>query len=301
MISWRIRTTRAVLVWVVIELNLLLFLPLLVFRSNLFRGVSGLKFFFIQSVGGIILLLCILSISSSPRENLLIVSRLRILLKIGGFPFHQWLLSLSTDLGWDGLLILLTIQKAIPLYILSAFNRRALVPLMAFSWIALRVRGLAIKQVKKIFVLSSVFFLGALVLSTVLGGWGWKPLLFLYFGVFASFAVLAGGEKGPSRGAPGSNSIQASRGWLLVILLLRGIPPFPAFWMKVEVVRGVMVMQEPVQAIIFILCGGVFIYIYVSLISWFLLLRVRLKVSHIKNKLGAMWSVIPVLLMWTLL
>ena len=198
----------------------MLFLPLLVFSSSLFRGVRGLKFFFIQRVGGIMLLISILLIPHTASWFILLAARLSILLKTGGFPFHQWLINLSTEVRWDGLLILLTLQKAIPLYILRVFNRRALIPLIALSWVVLRVRGLVLKQVKKIFVVSSVFFLGALIISATLRGWGWKALLCVYFRVFASFAIILGGEKSTTGGSPGANSTEARRRWFLIILFL---------------------------------------------------------------------------------
>ena len=299
-IRWGIRTSRIILVWIIIELNLLLFLPLFVFRSGRFRGVRGLKFFFVQRVGGILLLRCMLIVSHTRSWVLLIIARLRVLLKTGGFPFQQWLIKLSTEIRWDGLLILLTIQKAIPLYILSVFNRGFLIPLITLRWIILRVSGLVIKHLKKIFVLSSVFFLGALIVSTSLRGWGWKPLLLIYFGVFASFSFILGGENTGSGGSPRANSADSNSRWFLVILFLSGIPPFPAFWIKVEVVRGMMASQELLQRILFVFCGGVFMYIYVSLISWFVLLSTRLKTRNRKNKIGTMGAVAPVFLLWVL-
>lgn len=231
---------------------------------------------------------------------MLIIARFRILLKTGGFPFHQWLIKLSAEIRWDGLLILLTIQKAIPLYILSVFNRGVLIPLITLRWVTLRVSGLVIKHIKKIFILSSVFFLGALIVSTSLSGWGWKPLLLIYFGVFASFSVIFGGEKTGSGGSPRANSADSNRRWFLVILFLSGIPPFPAFWIKVEVVRGIIAAQEPIQRMLFVFCGGVFMYIYVSLISWFVLLSTGLKTRNRKNKIRTMGTVPPVFLLWVL-
>ena len=247
------------------------------------------------------LLISILLMPHTASWLILLAARLSILLKTGGFPFHQWLINLSTEVRWDGLLILLTLQKAIPLYILRVFNRRALIPLIALSWVVLRVRGLVLKQVKKIFVVSSVFFLGALIISATLRGWGWKALLCVYFRVFASFAIIFGGEKSTTGGSPGANSTEARRRWFLIMLFLRGIPPFPAFWIKVEVVRGIVAVGEILQRLVFILCGGVFIYIYVSLISWFVLLRARLKTRRAKSKMSAIGPLIPVFLVWSLL
>jgi len=75
--------------WAAMELNLLIFLPTLVFSTSLFRGASGLKFFFIQSLRGLIVL--VLSLVLMREADGAICFRVRglLIMKIGGFPFHS--------------------------------------------------------------------------------------------------------------------------------------------------------------------------------------------------------------------
>ena len=274
---------------------------MLLFSSRLFRGTRGLKFFFIQRVGGLLVLIFILILSQGERVGLLVFTRLRLLLKIGGFPFHQWLIALSGELRWESLLVLLTIQKSIPLFLVSTLRRGVLIFTRVFRWGLVRIRRLLAKQIKKIFILSSVFFLGALILTTTVGGWGWKGLLALYFGVFFSFSILEGGEKGAPRGAPATNSADLSFSWLVVILSLRGVPPFPSFFLKLEVLRSLWRHSEVLRGLIFILRGGVFLYIYVTLLLWFLLLNQGVKTNHGKRKLRFFIGVAPSVCLWVLM
>jgi len=297
---WALRRSSLILIWVLIELNLLLFLPMLVFSSGLFRGTSGLKFFFIQRAGGLLVLIFIVLLRQGGRKGLLAFTSLSLLLKIGGFPFHQWLISLRRELRWERLLVLLTIQKSVPLFLVTSLSRGVLILISVVGWGAIRTGGLLVKQIKKIFILSSVFFLGAILLATLLGGWGWKRLLVLYFRVFFSFSILEGGEKGAPRGAPRANSVDRALGWLIVILSLRGIPPFPRFFLKLEVLRSLWEHAETLVRLIFILRGGVFLYIYITLLFWFLLLNQGLKTEHRKRKLGLIVGVAPSVALWVL-
>jgi len=66
--------------------------------------------------------------------------------------------------------------------------------------------SLLVKQVKKVFILSSVFFLIGIILMPSMAGGAWKPILALYFFVFSYFCVFAGREKQHPRGSPFSFS-----------------------------------------------------------------------------------------------
>lgn len=297
---WGVRSTRLILVWVLIELNLILFIPRLTLNSDAFRGVAGLKFFFVQRIGGLLVLAFLILSSQIPRRGAATLGRFAILLKIGAFPFHHWLLSLGGHVRWESLFILLTLQKAIPLYLLANFNRRGVILIRAVRWAILSFSSLLVKQVKQIFILSSVFFLGGLVLATALGGWGWKALLFLYFSVFFSFTVFWGGEKNSSGSSPRANSQERAARWLVIILFLRGIPPFPAFFLKLEMVRRLLRQRARAWALIFLLTRGVFLYIYSSLLCWLLLERQGIKSSAKKTKLGGAVALCS-LFLWALL
>jgi len=63
-----------------------------------------------------LVLVFILILSQGEGAGFLALTGLRLLLKIGGFPFHQWLIALRGELRWERLLVLLTIQKSIPLF-----------------------------------------------------------------------------------------------------------------------------------------------------------------------------------------
>lgn len=71
------------------EINLLLLLPRLVFNAGAFRGPRGLKLFFIQRLRGLFLLLLVVEVLVTDVKFTREVIRGLLLLKMGGFPFHQ--------------------------------------------------------------------------------------------------------------------------------------------------------------------------------------------------------------------
>ena len=286
---WAVRRRRALTAWAAIELNLLILLPSLTFSSRAFRGPSGLKFFFVQSLGGLLLLL---ALSQRLRVQAFFYSfiiRILILLKIGGFPFHSWLLTLGPELKWENLVVVLTIQKIIPLHFLSHVRSSNLILIRAFAWLTIRARGLIVIKTKKLIILSSIFFLAALVLAPILVGANWKKLLLVYFLIFLSVSFLRGGEKEVLTTTCGGGRSGLALIWLRAILILSGAPPFLGFYLKLEVIAFLWRIQERLGLLVFLLGRAIFLFIYVTLILFLII-----NFQHLKTiiKKSVSWRVI---------
>lgn len=91
--------------------------------------------------------------------------------------------------------VLLTLQKIIPLHFIAHVRRASLILLSNGAWFVLGLAGGLIRSPKKLFLFSSIFFLGALTLIPILAGSGWKKLLAAYLVMFATLSLLRGGEK----------------------------------------------------------------------------------------------------------
>jgi len=243
-------------------------MPLVVFSSPLSRGGAGLKFFFIQRVAGLILFIFFIeAIYFTWASSLLAFMRALIIYKIGGFPFHQWMILLSGSLSWESLSVILTLQKIIPLYFLSILACKPLALVVRVGWFVLAVLGLLIKQAKKLFVVSSIFFLGALVLRVSLGGWKWKGILSIYFVIFLTLRYLIGGERVAPGSLLGFSRKEEKLNWLFVLLVLRGVPPFPGFFLKLEAL-SFFLHTEMWLMLVFVVARALFLFIYLGLILW---------------------------------
>ena len=93
---------------------------------------------------------------------------------------------------------------------------------------------MSIVSVKKIVVVSSTYFIIALVGLLPSTGFQWKVVFFVYSLTLAPLFLLLG--PGPRRRqGQGKPSAGVRCGWALVLGTLAGIPPLPGFFLKLEV------------------------------------------------------------------
>nr|AVN67571.1 NADH dehydrogenase subunit 2 [Schultesia lampyridiformis] len=112
--------------WMGLEINLLSFIPIMSYSSNIFTTEVSLKYFLIQALASSSLLFIILSMSlldsmfsmlNSSLTSIVVVTPL--LMKVGAAPVHWWFPSVSEGLSWENCFILMMIQKIAPLMLIS--------------------------------------------------------------------------------------------------------------------------------------------------------------------------------------
>nr|YP_009192131.1 NADH dehydrogenase subunit 2 [Granata lyrata]ALK03375.1 NADH dehydrogenase subunit 2 [Granata lyrata] len=117
-------------VWAGLELNLIGFIPLMVYGGTSLETESAVKYFIMQALGSAVLITgSLVSFGSSftweipaslsPGLGLFLVL-MSLMLKMGSFPFHFWIPSVMSGLSWMNCLILATWQKLAPLFLLSS-------------------------------------------------------------------------------------------------------------------------------------------------------------------------------------
>ena len=175
-----LRTSSFLICWAALELNLVLFLPFIIFSSTSTRAPQGLVYFFIQRVAGLVLFSLFITeflhLLSTWKELFLMSL---FLLKLGGFPFHSWVLVLTSKLNWESVFILLTLQKFLPLFIIVFFLRRSLLTLIRLGFYVLSVQALRAKTLKVLIVFSSIFFMMGVLSITAQSRTNWMILFFI--------------------------------------------------------------------------------------------------------------------------
>merc|ERR1711944_358021 len=132
--------------------------PLVTFgNSHYLPRILGLKYYFVQSLASILLLVSIIMIIQSNQKNFSEVIIVSIGWKIGVPPFHLWLINLIIGLDWLTFFIISTWQKILPLYLIREIVR-PIIDLFIILSLVVRV-GLRIEQsrVKKLIIVSSIF------------------------------------------------------------------------------------------------------------------------------------------------
>jgi NADH:ubiquinone oxidoreductase subunit 2 (subunit N) len=95
----------------IIEFNLIIFIPLLLNTHLKNSSLTALKYFIPQAIGSILILFFII-LGNQKSENLLFLNNhllsIGIILKIGLIPFHSWFVSLITKVNFINIFLLIT-------------------------------------------------------------------------------------------------------------------------------------------------------------------------------------------------
>nr|YP_009318310.1 NADH dehydrogenase subunit 2 [Lunella granulata]AOZ71791.1 NADH dehydrogenase subunit 2 [Lunella granulata] len=240
-------------IWVGLEVNLMGFIPILVYRGITQETESGMKYFIIQALGSGMVMLGSLScfnvsfswelMSLSSSLVGLVLLFFGLLLKLGSFPFHFWLPSVMAGISWVSCMILTTWQKVAPMFLLSsllydwaeksAWVVSFLVLIAGFSSVVGGVGGLNQTQIRSLLAYSSIGHVGWMVFCGVCGENILKVYFLIYFVIsICIFLVLWFSELSffSQTGSLSSEGSKMNEVFLILMLLsLGGMPPFLGF------------------------------------------------------------------------
>ena len=225
-----ISSSNIVMIWLRLELRTFSFLPIII--SSAQSSFSAAKYFFVQRIGSVIILISLFSRSSF---LVTLFFMLALIIKIGIVPFHFWLPKLVSSLQSKEILLLLVWQKIGPLYVfvfipsIQIFEKIFIGVLRAGIG---RILGLKQTQWQQIFTFSSIRHLGWLVIRRRVSFW----LFFVYFFVYA-ISLVQVFIFIPSK-ILNSSIFSFSRINLInliIILSLAGLPPILGFLTKILV------------------------------------------------------------------
>jgi len=194
------------------------------------------------------------------------IAALFILLKAGAFPFQGWVLEISEALPCSLLILFLTTQKVLPLQLISLLTPEHWVVLLSvMRWLVLSRTALCLQTFKKIVVISSTLFTIALLLIVSTTSVNWKALFLIYCLALSPLLLYSCLQSFPERKAA-LPSIAETWVWTIAIGFLRGIPPLPAFLLKLEIILVLATNSEPWPAGVFLIAGVAMLTLYVSLL-----------------------------------
>lgn len=182
-------STNWLYLWMGIELNLLSFIPLIANTNNLQETEARVKYFIIQAVGrGLILTAGIISLSPLNNSNERFIPRLifiiRIIIKLGIAPCHQWLPHVMARIPWIICIILATWQKISPIMILVLISPKELpltiILIAGISTLTGGIGGLNQSQLRSLLAYSSIGHIGWLIITIQCG----SNIFFMYFLVY---------------------------------------------------------------------------------------------------------------------
>jgi len=239
-----ISSNNILTIWIGLEINLLAFIPLMIYSNNQISATNLIKYYLIQSITSFLILFTFIVDtvrSSIIRWDLIVTSAL--LVKMGIPPYHFWLPAIIRSLSWVNCLILSTVQKIAPLIlILSRIQlSKATVILLAISLIISTIGGLKQTSFRPILAYSSIHH----IVWCILGLLHRIPLFLAYFSFYCvtclilflflnkyhtdGFIVSRPNYWCPTYLTP-----------IISILSIAGLPPLLGFFPKLYVLQSVI-------------------------------------------------------------
>ena len=196
---------------------------------------------------------------------------LALVLKLGAPPFQFWYLKIIQKLSWGLIWVLSIWQKLIPLILISIRNMGTLLIIIG----GLRARfgrfgRVKQKKIKKVLGLSSIFSLGWVIISIVERKDIWLKFIIGYGGALICLILLLRQQNfSASR-----RTYQLLKPLILLILFLgllivRGVPPFIGFFLKV-IVLEILMLSNLFLSLSLLLLRLLLIYTYL-IIGFYLL------------------------------
>nr|DBA44238.1 TPA_asm: NADH dehydrogenase subunit 2 [Symmetromphalus regularis] len=277
-------------VWAGLEINLIAFIPLMVYRGTVLETESAIKYFIFQAVGSAMIMFSSLlsfgtnfvwDLSSSGMSLLIgkgiVILMLGLLLKLGAFPLHFWFPGVSAGLSWLSNLLLFTWQKLAPLFLLfsvfclwnSSFVSVMIMVLASGSSIIGGVGGINQTQLRALLAYSSIAHMGWMIFCCCLSESSMKIYFLIYF--FITFCIFLGMWQSEMNlifqafsSFLGKNLML--RFFIIILLLsLGGIPPLLGFVPK-WVVLSLASSTDMVFILIFLILGSLMsLFYYLSL------------------------------------
>nr|WPR14743.1 NADH dehydrogenase subunit 2 [Pseudomphala latericea] len=281
-------------IWAGLEINLIGFLPLLVYQKKMTESESAVKYFIVQAMGSSFLMFGSL-MSYSLLFTWEVISEQSwvlgfmfllcgLLVKMGMFPFHFWLPGVMAGLSWVSCLLLATWQKIAPLFLLSVFLLEDLSYLLGIilclfsvgSALVGGIGGMSQTQLRALLAYSSIGHLGWIMFALMHSSWAMKTYLGIYIvisiGLFMNlWYVNFNTMKDLNKPIGNFNVINL----VVMLLSLGGLPPMLGFISKW------VVMSASVNSVLWCF---VFLLILGSLMSLFYYLSLFFSVFFVMFK-----------------
>nr|YP_010400333.1 NADH dehydrogenase subunit 2 [Indothais sacellum]UQS76032.1 NADH dehydrogenase subunit 2 [Indothais sacellum] len=289
-------------IWAGLEINLIGFLPLLVYQKSTSESESAVKYFIVQALGSSMLIFGSLiafnmsftwdlySSSVSYSVGLLVIMS-GLCMKLGLFPFHYWLPSVMAGLPWVTCLLLATWQKFAPLFLFLCLLELSESYMLIFSLCIISagssivggIGGMNQTQIRALLAYSSIGHLGWMTFALLHSEWSMKFYLLVYVIVsLFMFTSLWASDLSTMKDISSLKNFSFMQMSIMLFLLsLGGLPPLLGF-----ISKWLVILISSSNSLFFVL----FFLILGSLMSLFYYLSLFFSVFLSNLKEGGMSS-----------
>lgn len=242
---------RWVQMWLIIEINLLVFLWYINRIKD--NNIIVIKYYLVQALCSLLIVWTFISPVNIWLSGLFML----VLIKLGVLPFHFWIISLAKLLYKDIYFVLLTVQKLQIIILFIIIVKQRYISIFIIIMLLCYIIILYEYNSKIFFLFSSISFTILFVLMGLsrikysLGLWIAYICFLIVFFLFDDIYNLINKQ---------SNMVK-----LICLLVLAGFPPFSIFLYKVEIISFLWVLNN-IFVLLFLLFSLIALYVYYKLI-----------------------------------
>jgi len=294
--------------WIGLEINLISFIPLMSNVKNMYNTEASLRYFIVQVLASATLLFIVViktltedlfSFDRNPYAPVVISTPL--LLKSGAAPFHWWFPGVIEGLRWENCALLITVQKAAPLILISyliEINAFTLT-IILISTIVGSIGGLNQTSIRKILTYSSINHTGWILIALTTS----ENMWIIYFIIYSILALTVVSAIKLSGVSFINQTIITNRDTTTIkfiiytsLLSLGGLPPFLGFLPKWIVIQAIITNNLAPLATIVVVTSLITLYYYLKIsYSRFIILSAEPKwnlKSHKNKSIRTSWTLI---------
>nr|AQP29019.1 NADH dehydrogenase subunit 2 [Nasutitermes matangensis] len=283
--------------WMGLEINLMSFIPLMSNVKNMYNTEASLKYFIVQVLASATLLFMVamktltedlFTFESSTYMPMIICTPL--LLKSGAAPLHWWFPGVMEGLSWENCALLMTVQKAAPLMLMSylieinAFT----MSIILLSTIVGSIGGLNQTSMRKILTYSSINHTGWMLIALTTS----ESLWMVYFVIYSMLALTVVSAIKLSGVSFINQTMLTNKETTLMkfmmftsLLSLGGLPPFLGFLPKWIVIQAMITNNMAPLATIVVVTSLITLYYYLKIsYSSFMILNTEPKWNFKSHK-----------------
>jgi len=225
-----LRSDSFICIWLVMEISRALNIFILYMVKE--NGSNVLNYFIIQSISSLILLLIWIL-------NYQLVFILMMAAKFGIYPFADWFIIISKNLRNFSFVLIRVLQKFLPMLLMRTFGANVITSLI-FGTIRAIFVGLSIgttNDLRITMIISSIFNSSWLLVGRTISLQTTIILLVVYGVRLVSLLY--------------TNHVGYRQTIYLSILSVRGLPPFPVFFAKLQLIYKLIDQGTWIQLILF--------------------------------------------------
>nr|AQP28748.1 NADH dehydrogenase subunit 2 [Microcerotermes sp. SB TB-2017] len=263
--------------WMGLEINLMSFIPLMSSVKNMYNTEASLKYFIVQVLASATLLFMVVmktlmedlfTFENNPYTPMIICTPL--LLKSGAAPLHWWFPGVMEGLSWENCALLMTVQKAAPLMLMSyliEINTFTL-SIILLSTIVGSIGGLNQTSMRKILTYSSINHTGWMLIALITS----ENLWLVYFMIYSTLALTVVSAIKLSGTSFINQTMMTNKDTTLMkfmmftsLLSLGGLPPFLGFLPKWIVIQAMIMNDMAPLATIVVVTSLITLYYYLKI------------------------------------